>query len=85
MPLPKTCTTHYNTQLGLPEKGRTFKGLVICYVVWSGIGIYGIGFSTNERCVGLVPCCGQDGYQAQVQQHPIDKYRFNKIQKGKER
>ncbi len=22
----------------------------------------------------LVPCCGQDDYQAQVPQHPIDSY-----------
>ncbi len=28
---------------------------------------------------GLVPCCGQDGYRAQVLQHPIDSYRFISI------
>ena len=26
--------TYYNAQLGLPDKGRTIKVLVICYVVW---------------------------------------------------
>ena len=25
---------------------------------------------------GLVPFCGQDDYQAQVRQHPIDSYRY---------
>ncbi len=29
--------------------------------------IYGMGLWT-----GLVPCCGQDSYRAQVPQHPID-------------
>ncbi len=43
-----TGATHYNTQLGLPDKVVLSKG-------W---------------CVGLVLCCGQDGYQAQVPQHP---------------
>ncbi len=25
---------------------------------------------------GLVPCCGQDGYQAEVLQHPIHSCRY---------
>ncbi len=27
--------------------------------------------------VGLVPCCGQDSYRAQVTQQPIDTSRYN--------
>ena len=45
---------HYN--------GRAIKELVVCYVLSMGW--------TSARCVGLVPCCGKDGYQAQVLQHP---------------
>ena len=30
----------------------------------------------RSKVRGLVPCCGQDGYQAQVPQHPIDSYRY---------
>ncbi len=29
MPWPQTGTTHYHAQLGLPDKGRTVKGLVV--------------------------------------------------------
>ena len=29
---------------------------------------------------GLIPCCGQDGYQAQELQHHIDTCRYNTIQ-----
>ena len=30
MPWPKTGTTQYHAQLGLPDKGRAIKGLVVC-------------------------------------------------------
>ena len=30
MPWPKTGATQYHAQLGLPDKGRAIKGLVIC-------------------------------------------------------
>ena len=30
MPWPKTGATQYHAQLGLPDKGRAFKGLVVC-------------------------------------------------------
>ncbi len=30
MPWPQTGTTHYHAQLGLPDKGRAIKGLVVC-------------------------------------------------------
>ena len=29
-PWPKTGATQYNAQLGLPDKGRAIKGLVVC-------------------------------------------------------
>ena len=51
--------------LGLPERGRAIKGLVVCYVMWLG-SIKGMGLKT---CVGLVPFCG---YRAKVPQHPIE-------------
>ncbi len=35
-----------------------------------------MGLWTSARCVGLVPYFGQDGYRAQVTQHPIDTYRY---------
>ena len=30
MPKPKTDVTQYHAQLGLPDKGRAIKGLVVC-------------------------------------------------------
>ena len=30
MPWPQTGKTQYHAQLGLPDKGRTIKGLVFC-------------------------------------------------------
>ena len=30
MPWHQTGATHYHAQLGLPDKGRAIKGLVIC-------------------------------------------------------
>ena len=30
MPWPQTGATQYHAQLGLPDKGRTIKGLVVC-------------------------------------------------------
>ena len=30
MPWPKTGVTQYHAQLGLPNKGRAIKGLVVC-------------------------------------------------------
>ena len=72
MSCPQTGATHYHAQLELPDKGRAIKGLVVYYVVWLGSMFYGMCLWTSARCVGLVPCCGQDGYRAQVPQHPIE-------------
>ncbi len=75
MPWPQTGATHYHAQLGLPAKCRAIKGLVVCWSMarindlWNG--------SMDQRKVRcLVPCCGQDDYQAQVPQHPIDSYNI---------
>ena len=54
-----------HAQVGLPDKGRAIKGLVVCYVIWLG-SMKGICLRTRTGCVGLVPCCGQDGYRAQL-------------------
>ena len=43
MPWPRTGPTHYHAQLGLPDKGRVIKGLVICYEVLLGSLIYIMG------------------------------------------
>ena len=62
MPWPQTGATQYQAQLGLTDKGGAIKGLIVCYVVWLG----------SMKGLGLVPSCGQDGYQAQAQQHSIE-------------
>ncbi len=43
MPLLETGTPHYHAQLGLPDKERAIKGLVVLYVVWPGSMFYGMG------------------------------------------
>ncbi len=55
--------THCHAESGLPDKGPAIIELVVCYLLWLGYMIYGIGLWTRARCVGLVPCCGQDGYR----------------------
>ena len=77
--LIQTGATHYYAQLGHPDKGHAIKGFVVCYIVWLESKIYGMGLWTSARCIGLVPCCDQDGYQAQIPQHPIDTCRYIKI------
>ena len=64
--IQKTGSNHYHAQLGLPDKGRAIKGLVVCYLLWLKMGLW-----TSAICVGLVPYCGQDGYRAQIPQHHI--------------
>ncbi len=46
VPWPQTGITHQHAQLGLSDKGRAIKGLVVCYVVWLGSMIYRIGLRT---------------------------------------
>ncbi len=64
---PKASVTQYDSQLRLTDKGHAIKWLIVCYIVLLGFIIY---------LMGLVPCCGQDGYQAQVLQHPMDTCRW---------
>ncbi len=76
MPWPKkTGVTQHHAQLGLPDKGRAFKGLVVC---WSMARINDLrdGSMDKRKVRSLVPCCGQDGKRAQVPQHPIDSYNI---------
>ncbi len=78
MPQPQTGATHYQAQLGSPNKGREIKGLVVC---WSMARINDLWEeSMDKRNVpGLVICCGQDGYRAQVPQRPLDSYSFIQV------
>ncbi len=67
VPWPHTGATHYQPQLGLPDKNPAINGLVVCHVVWLG--------SMKDmrlRCTCLIPCFGQDGNRAPVLQHPIE-------------
>ncbi len=49
MPWPQKGATHYQAQLGLPDKGRAIKGLVVhfIYVLWLGSMFYGMGLWTS--------------------------------------
>ncbi len=66
-----------HAQLGLQDKGQAIIGYVVCYVVWLG-SMKGMSVRSSARCRDLVPCCGQDGYRAQVtptsQKHSITYY-----------
>ena len=65
MPWHQTRATHYHADLGLPDKSRAIKGLVVCYVVWL-VSIKGMGLRTCARCLGIVRCFGHEGYRAHV-------------------
>ncbi len=45
-------------------------------VMGSMLGRVTVVLVSDAKMRGLVPCCGQDGYRAQVPQHPIDSYRY---------
>ena len=62
-------------QLGLPDKGRVIKGLVICCSM-ARINDLWDGSMDKRKVRSLVPCCGQDGNRALVPQHPIDSYNI---------
>ncbi len=49
MPWPQTGATNYHAQLGHPDKDRAIKGLFVCYVVWLGSMIYGMGLWTQRK------------------------------------
>ena len=75
MPWPQTGATHYLVQLRLIDKGREIKWLVVRYVV-SRIYDLWDGYLDKRKVCGLVPCCGQDGYQAQLLHKLIDTYKY---------
>ncbi len=70
-PQPQLITIH--SGLGLPDKGRAIKGFVVCLLrivvrIFKGLVVVSLAQGTW----GLIPCCGQDGYLAQVPQHPLE-------------
>ena len=67
---PQTVTTKYHAKLRFSDKDRAIKGLAICNVIWPG-SLKGMGLRISSRGMGLVPCCGQDNYGAQVPQHQL--------------
>ena len=74
MPWPKTGETRYHAQLGLPDKGRAIKGLVVC---WNMARINDLwNRSMDKRKVRCLVSYVQDGNRAQVPQHPIDSYNI---------
>ena len=60
----------------LPDK-RLCNQMVGCQLCSMG-RINDLWDGTSAKCVDLVPCCGQDGYQDQdqVPQHPTASYRY---------
>ncbi len=68
-------TIKTGAQLGLPDKGRAIKGLVVC---WSMARINDLwdGSMDKRKVRSQVPCCGLDGNQAQVPQQPIDSFHI---------
>ena len=65
MPWPKTGASHYHAQLDLPKTKVVCSNQRVGCLLCSVIRVY-----EGDRCVGLVPFCGQDGYRAQVLQNP---------------
>ncbi len=51
MPWPQTGATLYLAQIGLTDKGRAIKGLIVGSVVWLGSMIYGMGLWTSGKCM----------------------------------
>ena len=75
---PQTGATHYHAKLGLPDKGRAVKVFVVTFVCCSMAQINDLwdGSMDQRKERGLVSCCGQDGYRAQVLQRHIDSYNI---------
>ncbi len=46
--------TYYHAQLGLPDKDRAIKGLVVCYVKWLG-SMKGKGSQVMRNVYGSGP------------------------------
>ena len=56
-------------------------GYLLCSM--ARINVLWYGSLDKCRVRGLVPCCSQDGYRAQVPQHSIDLYRYKQISSTK--
>ncbi len=56
-------------QVNTTGKGRAIKGLVVFRSI-ARINDLWVGSMEKRKVRGLVPCCGQDGYRAQVPKHP---------------
>ncbi len=56
------------------------KGLVVC---WSMARINDLWdrHMDQRKVRGLIPCCGQDGYRAQVPRRPIHSYNSKQLLK----
>ncbi len=67
----RVCTNHCHAKLGISDKGRAIKGLVVFYAVW--IGSMGWVFGPEQ---GTWFYCGQDGYRSQV----CKPHRYMQIQ-----
>ncbi len=61
MSWPQTGATQFLAHLGLQDKGRAIKGLVVC---WSLARINDLWDGSMDK--RKVPCCGQDSNRAQV-------------------
>ncbi len=75
MPWPQAGSTHYH----VCTVRTGFKGLLSATVCCSLDKFDDLwdGSMDQLKVRGVFPCCGQDGYQAQVLQHPIDTCRQN--------
>ena len=59
--MPQTVATYYNAQM---------VGCLLCSVIRISMKV--MSLRTCARCADLVPCCGQNGYRAQVLQNPTE-------------
>ncbi len=75
IPCPQKGATELYAQLGLPDK-RLYKNQRVDCLLCSMARIHELldGSLDKRKLRGLVLCCGQDGYGAQVPQHPINTY-----------
>ncbi len=68
---PQTGATYYHTQLRqgwCNQRVGCMLGIMDrIYNLWDG-------YLDKCKVFGLVPCCGQDGYRAQVLKQPIDRF-----------
>ena len=56
MPWPKTGATHYNAQLGLPDKGRAIKWLIVCWMYLNIIWVFSYSLFTLQLYILRFNC-----------------------------